>query len=87
MRHLDKFISRFNVDGTTPVAAAKTWACLEAIIKSESGNCCINNIRIVFDKNSAPKVIELCPVLKYSYTLSVSHEDDLVVAVAVGQSK
>ena len=33
-KHLEKLLKKYNVDGLTPVAAAKTWACMEAIIKA-----------------------------------------------------
>lgn len=87
MTHLKKFLCRFNVDGDTALAAAKTWACLEAIYKAESGGYAINDVKILFPKNQAPKVIELNPVLKYDYTLSLTHDGDLVVAVALGKLK
>ncbi len=87
MTHLNRFIEKFNVDGDTPVAAAKTWACLEAIYKAEGGGVESKDVRILFPKNKSPRVIEVNPVLKYEYTLTLSHEDDLLIAVALGTPK
>lgn len=87
MTHLDRFLTKFNVDGNCPVAAAKTWACLEAIYKAEGGGVESKDIRILFPKNKPPRVVEVNPVLKFDYTLTISHEDDLCVAVALGSPK
>ena len=84
MSNLEQFIKRFNVDGTTALAAAKTWACLEAVYKAEGGNVNSEQIRVLFRKNSAPKIVDVDNTLKYNYTMTLSHEDDLVVAVAFG---
>lgn len=83
MSNLPRFLSRFNVDGTSPVAAAKTWACLEALFKAKGTTFGFGKIRIEFPKNSAPKIIDPDNVLDGVYHLSLSHEDDLVVAVAL----
>ena len=82
--YLEKFIKRFNVDGTTALAAAKTWACLEAVYKAEGGGVTSDQIRVLFPQNSAPKIVDIGNALKYNYTMTLSHEDDLVVAVAFG---
>ena len=87
MDNLARFIKKSNVDGTTPVAAAKTWACLEAVYKAEGGGVTSKQLRVLFPKNSAPKIIDVDNTLKYNYTMTLSHEDDLVVAVALGQLK
>ena len=84
MALLPKFLKRFNVDGDTALAAAKTWACLEALYKAEGGGIGPTQVRVVFPKNSAPKIVDLENTLKYNYTMTISHEDDLVVAVALG---
>jgi phosphopantetheinyl transferase (holo-ACP synthase) len=86
-KHLDKFIKRFNVDGNTADAAAKAWACLEAVIKAEPNTFTPTDIRIIFPNNSAPIVIDANNVLTHHYHLSVSHEKSLVVAVALGKEK
>ena len=87
MIHLDRFLEKFRVDGDTAMAAAKTWACLEAVYKAEAGSHLLNDIRIIFPKNQPPQVVEDRPILRYQYTLSLTHEGDLVVAVALGQPK
>ena len=84
MENLDRFIKKFNVDGTTALAAAKTWACLEAVYKAEGGDVTSDQVRVLFPKNSAPKIVDVTHSLKYNYTMTLSHEDDLVVAVAFG---
>jgi phosphopantetheinyl transferase (holo-ACP synthase) len=85
--HLKKFISRFDVDGENTRDVAKTWACLEAIIKAESHAFDPTDIKIKFPNNSAPLVVDNNCVLKHSYQLSVSHERSLVIAVALGTLK
>lgn len=82
MKNLDRFIKRFNVDGSTPLAAAKTWACLEAVYKAEGGGVTSDQVRILFPKNSAPQLVDVNNTLG-KYHLTLSHEGDLVVAVAV----
>lgn len=84
MENLESFIKRFNVDGTTALAAAKTWACLEAVYKAEGGGVTSDQVRVLFPANAAPKIVDVNNTLKYNYTMTLSHEDDLVVAVAFG---
>lgn len=84
MPNLESFIKRFSVDGTTAIAAAKTWACLEAVYKAEGGGVTSDQVRVLFPQNSAPKIVDVNNTLKYNYTITLSHEDDLVVAVAFG---
>ena len=79
---LSKFLSHFRVDGTTALAAAKTWACMEAIIKAEDQEFDINKIRIRFPKGQRPEVEDPDQVLSCSYALSVSHEGSMVIAIA-----
>lgn len=85
MTGLARFLDKFHVDGDTALEAAKTWACLEAVYKAEAGGYTFTDIKILFPKNQPPKIIELRPVLKYDYTLSLSHDHDLVVAVALAR--
>lgn len=80
---LPKFLSHFRVDGTTALAAAKTWACMEAIIKAEDQEFDINKIRIRFPKGSRPEVEDPDRVLGGKYSLSVSHEGSTVIAIAL----
>ncbi len=83
MSRLDKFLEKFNVDGDSPMSAAKTWACLEAITKARGVPFETHEIKISFPKNSAPQIIDPKNILDGEYCLSLSHEDDLVIAVAV----
>jgi phosphopantetheinyl transferase (holo-ACP synthase) len=83
MNNLKHFLTKFSVDGTTPIAAAKTWACIEALVKARGTPFKFNQIKIEFPFNSAPKIIDPDNVLGGKYHLTLSHEDDLVVAVAL----
>ena len=82
-RHLSKFLKRFNVNGTTAITAAKTWACLEAIVKAEPRSFCPTDIHITFPAGQAPILHDPKQTLSSKYALSISHEDCYVVAVAV----
>jgi phosphopantetheinyl transferase (holo-ACP synthase) len=86
-RHLKKFISKFRVNGNTAKDAAKTWACIEAIVKAEPTAFTPTDITVEFPKNRAPRLIDHKNVLKYQYQLSVSHEKTIIIAVALGQLK
>jgi phosphopantetheinyl transferase (holo-ACP synthase) len=85
--HLPKYIKRFNVEKFTALEAAKTWACLEALVKAEPESFDPTDIQIRFPQNSAPLVIDSKKLLKYDYLLSISHEGSMVVAVALGNLK
>jgi phosphopantetheinyl transferase (holo-ACP synthase) len=80
---LSQYLSRFHVDGTTPLAAAKTWACLEAIIKAEDQPFDPTQIHIRFPKGHRPTVSDPKQVLSGNYVLSVSHEAQMVIAIAI----
>lgn len=79
---LGRFVDRFGVDGTSPRAVAKTWACLEAIVKAEDQAFEPDRIRVKFPQGQRPCVEDPHDVLSGSYILSVSHEKDFVIAVA-----
>jgi phosphopantetheinyl transferase (holo-ACP synthase) len=83
MKTLNRLMEKLNVDGDTPIAAAKTWACLEAIVKAEGKSFDYSQIQIKFPFNAAPVVVDHNNVLKYNYALSLTHEDDTVAAVAM----
>jgi phosphopantetheinyl transferase (holo-ACP synthase) len=83
MKTLDRLMEKLNVDGNTPIAAAKTWACMEAIVKAEGKSFDYSKIQIKFPFNAAPLVIDDSNVLQYKYALSLTHEDDTVAAVAM----
>jgi phosphopantetheinyl transferase (holo-ACP synthase) len=86
MGHLDRFIKRYNVDGDTPIAAAKTWACIESIIKAEGAFVDGTKLKIKFKPNRRPEVIDEFGILSGKYTLTLSHDGDLLVAVALRSS-
>ncbi len=83
MNNLDRFLEKFNVDGKDPVAAAKTWACMESLVKANGSPFAFSKVRVLFPENSAPEISDPENILGSKYSLSLSHEDDLVVAVAV----
>lgn len=83
MTRFPSFLKRFNVEGNDAVSAAKTWACLEAIVKAEGRPFAYNKIRIKFPANSSPIVEDPESILKGSYALSLSHDGDILVAVAL----
>lgn len=70
-----------NIDSAK--TAAKCWCCREAIIKAEQQKVDIQRIQFVFDKGCAPRVLDPDHVLTGEYVLSLSHEGDLVTAVAL----
>lgn len=80
---LSRFLERFHADGNTPMVMAKTWACVEAITKAEDQPFDPTQIRIRFPKHQRPVVEDPAQVLSGSYVLSVSHENKMVIAVAV----
>jgi phosphopantetheinyl transferase (holo-ACP synthase) len=84
---LSRFLKKFNVDGKDAVSAAKTWACLEAITKAEGGVINYSNIKILFPKKKSPEVIDSEKKLSGTYKLTLSHENDTVVAVAFREEK
>lgn len=85
--HLPKYVKRFHVEKNSALAAAKTWACLEALIKAEPESFDPTDIQICFPPNAPPVVIDSKNTLKYDYLLSISHEGSMVVAVALGSLK
>lgn len=85
--NLPRFLARFNVDGNDAMAAAKTWACYEAIIKAEGSAIDCKKIRILFPKNQRPEVVDEEKILSGTYALTLSHEGDVVVAVALRENK
>lgn len=83
MSRLDKFIELLNVDGDTPMAVAKTWACIEALVKANGSSFKYSKIKIKFPTGMPPQIEDPENTLNGKYYLSLSHEDDMVIAVAV----
>lgn len=68
------------LDDTT--SAAKVWACLEAITKAEQHKISPKNLKLVFERNKPPVVLDPNKTLSGEYILSLTHEDGYIVAVA-----
>jgi phosphopantetheinyl transferase (holo-ACP synthase) len=79
---LPQMIKRFQVDGSTPLAVAKTWACIEAVIKASDCDFCPTDIQIRFPTGQRPQVQDPNQVLDGEYVLSVSHSHHQVIAIA-----
>ena len=79
---LPRFLRKFNVDGSSALCAAKTWACIEAVIKASDCDFCPTDIQIKFPKGQRPLVQDPDQVLDGEYVLSVSHTRHQVIAIA-----
>jgi phosphopantetheinyl transferase (holo-ACP synthase) len=85
--NLIKLGTRLGQTIDTPMTAAKIWACLEAIIKAEQKHINPkNNLKFVFEKNKPPVVLDIGKILSSDYVLSLTHEGDNVIAVALKQN-
>jgi phosphopantetheinyl transferase (holo-ACP synthase) len=87
LHFLNKFLKRYYIDGDSAMAAAKTWACLEALVKAKGEPFDYSKIKILFPQGQRPMIDDPENVLGSSYLLTLSHEDDLVIAVAINISK
>jgi phosphopantetheinyl transferase (holo-ACP synthase) len=84
---LAKFLRRYFVDGTDAISAAKTWACIEALVKAKGVPFDYSKIKIKFPQGQRPFIEDPDDVLEGTYMLTLSHEDDLVIAVAINISR
>lgn len=80
LTRLGKFLGH-NLD--TPKTAAKVWACLEALVKAEGRKLNFKEFQLIFESNQRPRIEDPNQVLSGNYLLSISHEGDLVTAVAL----
>ena len=80
--NLDRLGNKLGQKLDDSVSAAKTWACLEAITKAEQHKISSKNLKLIFERNKAPIVLDPTSTLSGEYVLSLTHEDDYVVAVA-----
>ena len=64
-------------------SAAKTWACLEAITKAEQKRINPKKLKLVFERNKPPIVLDPSNTLSGTYVLSLTHEVGYVAAVAL----
>jgi phosphopantetheinyl transferase (holo-ACP synthase) len=79
--NLDKLGKRLCQSFSSPMHAAKYWACYEAMIKAKGSAIDPATFQLHFPKEKAPYVTGL------PYALSLSHEGDYVVAVAIETSR
>jgi phosphopantetheinyl transferase (holo-ACP synthase) len=87
LHFLTKLFKRYHIDGNSAMAAAKTWACLEALVKAKGEPFDFKKIKILFPQGQRPVIEDPENVLGGSYMLALSHEDDLVIAVAINISR
>jgi phosphopantetheinyl transferase (holo-ACP synthase) len=80
---LKKLGKKLGVELTSPKHAAKTWACLEAIYKASPTKFYFKDIKIAFKEKCPPEIIDVKNVLGSKYILSLTHEKDLCIAVAI----
>ena len=80
--NLDRLGNKLGHKLDSSLSAAKTWACLEAITKAEQHKISPKNLKLVFERNKPPVVLDPNSTLSGEYVLSLTHEDGYVVAVA-----
>jgi len=81
--NLTRLGKKLNAEIKSPKDAAKTWSCLEAIYKASSTKFYFKDIQILFKENHSPIVVDKHNILDSKYILSLTHEGDLCVAVAI----
>jgi phosphopantetheinyl transferase (holo-ACP synthase) len=79
---LDRLGNKLGHKFNDSISAAKTWACLEAITKAEQHRINSKNLKLIFERNKPPIVLDPNNTLSGEYVLSLTHEDGYVVAVA-----
>jgi len=82
-KDLSRYNKVFGTEFTSKKDLAKFWACYEALIKASGIQFKPHEISIIFKSNSPPVIIDNNRLLDGEYCLTLSHEDDLVVAVAM----
>lgn len=80
---LDKLGNKLGQTLDNTVSAAKVWACLEAITKAEQKRINPKKLKLVFEQNKPPTVLDPSNILSGRYVLSLTHEDGYVAAVAL----
>jgi phosphopantetheinyl transferase (holo-ACP synthase) len=80
---LKKLGKKLGAELTSSKHAAKTWACLEAIYKASPTKFHFKDIQITFKEKCPPEIIDVNNVLGSRYVLSLTHEKDLCIAVAI----
>ena len=79
---LDRLGNKLGHKFDDSISAAKTWACLEAITKAEQHRINSKNLKLIFERNKPPFVLDPNNTISGEYVLSLTHEDGYVVAVA-----
>ena len=79
---LDRLGNKLGHKFDDSISAAKTWPCLEAITKAEQHRINSKNLKLIFERNKPPIVLDPNNTLSGEYVLSLTHEDGYVVAVA-----
>lgn len=80
---LDRLSDRLGQPLDDVTSAAKVWACLEAITKAEQKKIKPKKLKLVFERNRPPVVLDPSNTLSGEYVLSLTHEDGYVAAVAL----
>jgi phosphopantetheinyl transferase (holo-ACP synthase) len=62
---------------------AKFWVCFESLVKAEGKYFNHKDVKISFSPNQAPEIKDTNGVLSGDYVLSLSHEEDLIIAIAM----
>lgn len=81
--NLNRLGKKLGVELKTSKDAAKTWACLEALYKASSVKFYFSEVCILFNNNSSPTIVDQKNVLGAKYILSLTHENDICIAVAI----
>lgn len=80
---LNRYNKKFGTNYSTVKEVAKYWACFEALIKAEGRYLNFKDVSIEFSPNQSPRLRGDFGVLNHNYILTLSHEDDLIVAIAM----
>ena len=80
---LDRLGKRLGQSLDSPRTAAKVWCCLESLIKARGSRFNFKKIKLIFNPGQRPNIEDPENVLEGNYTLSLSHEGDLISAVAI----
>lgn len=81
--NLNRLGDRLGQNLEDSLSAAKTWACLEAIAKAEQKKINPKKLKLVFEKNKPPIVLDQNNILSGNYILSLTHEDGYVIVIAL----
>lgn len=80
---INRYNERLGTSFSSVTDVAKCWACYEALLKANGKYFDMKDITITFPYNSAPQIHDPKKVLKGEFCLSLSHEDNIIIAVAI----